>query len=283
MNHLDTNLRRMMPQDIPAGMRLKEIAGWNQTPADWERFLNAGPDGCFVAECEGRVVGTVTTISYEDRFAWIGMVLVDPDFRGGGIGTRLLEKAIAYLDARGIPTLKLDATPHGKPIYEKLGFVYEYEIERWALKRAAGDEPAPEARAEDLTAVLALDHEVFGASRDALLRSLANCAPQFVCAVRNAAEIRGYAFGRPGSLADHLGPWIAQDESAAGELLNTFLRRSNREMVFADCLKANPWARPLLRAHGFELSRPLTRMYRGINAHPGRSSLVCAVLGPEFG
>src|SRR4030095_4066173 len=27
--------------DIPAGMRLKEIAGWNQTEADWQRFLHA--------------------------------------------------------------------------------------------------------------------------------------------------------------------------------------------------------------------------------------------------
>src|SRR2546426_12200613 len=85
-------LRVMTIPDIPAGMRLKEIAGWNQTPADWERFLSASPEGCFVTEVEGRVVGTATTINYEDRFAWIGMVLVDPDYRGRGIGTRLLEK-----------------------------------------------------------------------------------------------------------------------------------------------------------------------------------------------
>ncbi|MBZ5564427.1 MAG: GNAT family N-acetyltransferase [Acidobacteriia bacterium] len=276
-------LRLMTLQDIPAGMRLKEIAGWNQMPADWERFLNASPDACFIAECEGRVVGTVTTISYEDRFSWIGMVLVDPDFRGRGIGTRLLEKAISHLDARGIPTLKLDATPQGKPIYEKLGFVSEYEIERWALRRAAGCAPTAEPAVEDLTTILALDHQVFGASRGDLLRSLANCAPQFVCVARHGTEILGYAFGRRGSLADHLGPWIAQDESAVGDLLETFLRRSHRDTVFVDCLQSNPWARSLLRAHGFGLSRPLTRMFRGPNAHPGRPSLVCAALGPEFG
>ncbi len=283
MNHETMCLRRMTMQDVPAGMRLKEIAGWNQTPADWERFLSASPDGCFVAECQGRVVGTVTTISYQDRFGWIGMVLVDPDFRGRGIGTRLLEKAISYLDARGIPTLRLDATPQGKPIYEKLGFVSEYEIERWALPRAGGGDPVPEPSTEDLTAILAFDCEVFGASREALLRSLASCAPQFVCAVRDRAEIRGYAFGRSGSLADHLGPWVARDESAAGELLDSFLRRSTRETVFVDCLPSNPSAQPLLCSHGFNFSRPLVRMYRGPNAHPGRASLVCAVLGPEFG
>ena len=38
-------LRIMTMADIPAGMRLKEIAGWNQTAADWKRFLEASPKG----------------------------------------------------------------------------------------------------------------------------------------------------------------------------------------------------------------------------------------------
>src|ERR1700740_2643423 len=104
-------LRAMAEADIPAGMRLKEISGWNQTAEDWGRFLNASPNGCFVAEFDSKVVGTAATISYEDKFAWIGMVLVDPKYRGRGIGTRLLEKTIAFLDEMRIPTMKLDATP----------------------------------------------------------------------------------------------------------------------------------------------------------------------------
>ena len=87
-------------------------------------------------EDDGKIVGTAATLSYENRFAWIGMVLVDPDYRNRGIGTSLLQRTIEYLDAAGIPTLKLDATPAGKPLYEKLGFVSEYEIDRWILKRS---------------------------------------------------------------------------------------------------------------------------------------------------
>src|SRR4029077_18041754 len=108
----------MTKTDIPAGMRLKELVGWNQTSDDWKRFLVASPDGCFVAEVDGQGCGTVTTISYEDRFAWIGMVLVDSEKRGRGIGTRLLERAIEHLDRHKIPAIKLDATPQGKALYE---------------------------------------------------------------------------------------------------------------------------------------------------------------------
>jgi GNAT superfamily N-acetyltransferase len=283
----------MTMADVGAGMRLKDLAGWNQTSADWERFLSASPDGCFVAEAEGRVVGTLTTIVYQGRFAWIGMVLVDPEFRGRGIGTRLLNRAIEHLDGRSIPTLKLDATPQGKPIYEKLGFLSEYEVERWTLVRPAGGEVWQSAIGNrksamgigppDLEDVFDLDSEVFGADRSALLRTLVSAAPDFTLAVREGEALAGYAFGRRGSLADHLGPWTAKQESVARELLEEFLGRSSRDRIFVDCLKSNPFAKTLLRARGFEFSRPLTRMYRGPNDHAGRPEWLCAVLGPEFG
>jgi len=277
------NIRLMTMTDVGAGMRLKDLAGWNQTSADWERFLSASPDGCFVAEAEGRVVGTVTTIAYQGRFGWIGMVLVDPEFRGRGIGTRLLNRAIENLDSRSIPTLKLDATPQGKPIYEKLGFVSEYEVERWTLARPARGTTAHTLGPPRLEDVLELDGEVFGADRSALLRTLVSAAPDFTLAVREHGGLAGYAFGRRGSVADHLGPWTAQQESVACELLDEFLARSSRDKIFVDCLKSNPFAKTLLRARGFEFSRPLTRMVRGPNDHPGRPEWLCAVLGPEFG
>lgn len=67
----------MTPEDIPAAVRLKDAAGWNQTAFDWERFISTRPQGCFAAESEGRLIGTSATITYEDRLAWIGMVIVD--------------------------------------------------------------------------------------------------------------------------------------------------------------------------------------------------------------
>ncbi len=277
------NLRTMTSDDIAAGMRLKSLAGWNQTLADWRCFLESSPRGCFAAEVEGKVVGTAATIVYEQRFAWIGMVLVDPEFRGRGIGTRLLEKTIEYLDAIGIRTMKLDATPAGRPIYQKLGFVDEYEIERWRLKRPrpqAAATPAPQAFAD---AVLQLDREVFGADRSPLLRSLASENPDFAMATERNGEIDGYTFGRRGTLADHLGPWMARDEKTAAGLLDEFLGRAGRETVFVDALKDRRFAGELLLARGFQVSRPLTRMVRGPNTFPGRPELLCSILGPEFG
>ena len=288
-NFLDAQLRIMTTADIPDGMRLKEIAGWNQTPTDWERFLQAGPDGCFVAlvdqaGVDAKVCGTATTIIYEGKFAWIGMVLVDPDFRGRGIGTDLLKKTIGYLDAKKIPSQKLDATPAGKPLYEKLGFVVEYELERWVLNREpAAEGSAPENEPVNLSDIFKWDREVFGADRSSLLGSLNATDPDFTLTASAEGALAGYALGRRGSRADHLGPWVARDETAARELLAEFLRRSRRETIFADCFTNNSFARRLLEERKFQSTRTLTRMYRGTNQDPGRPELICAALGPEFG
>jgi GNAT superfamily N-acetyltransferase len=276
----------MTPADVAAGMRLKDLAEWNQTKEDWERFLQAEPEGCFVAEWNGQVAGTVTTIIYERRFAWIGMVLVDPQLRGKGIGTALLLKAIDHLDAKKVPCVKLDATPQGKPIYARLGFRIEYEIERHSSTREASPQASPGRfpnPAQSIAPLLEMDREVFGADRSALLRSVVGSAPELITVTRRGGAVKGFALGRKGSRADHLGPWVAANARAAREVLEGFLLRSQRQVVIVDAVRDNAWAPALLAAHGFRFSRPLTRMFRGENAHPGRPDLLCAILGPEFG
>jgi len=283
-------LRTMTKLDIPSGMRLKEIVGWNQTVQDWGRFLAASPGGCFVAELDGKVCGTATTISYEERFAWVGMVLVDPEFRGRGLGATLLARAIEHLDASKVSTIKLDATPLGKPLYEKLGFMSEYEIERWTLRTSSASStkthrsrPPGLLSPDSLDSIFELDRDIFGADRSSLLESLHQEVPDFTFAIRNADIVEGYGFGRRGCYADHLGPWMATDAQVARQLLEAFLESCGRDTVVVDCLRSNTMARSLLQSFGFTYSRPLTRMYRGANLHPGRVERLCAILGPEFG
>lgn len=282
------HLRVMTEQDIPAGVRLNTLSGWNQTAVDWNRFLGRSPLGCFVMEHDGKVVGTATTICYEDRFAWIGMVIVDPGHRKQGIGTRLLAKTVEYLDDAHIATMKLDATPEGKPLYTELGFVDEYEIERWISKRPAGAALTRGVTCASLSEiqmeqVFRLDKELFGADRSFLLRSVFEETPKFATAVWENGLPQGYAFGRRGLFADHLGPWMARNRAGAEKILQEFLSRSSRETLIVDRMKSNAMAVELLAAHGFAPARPLTRMVRGPNSYPGRPDSLCAIFGPEFG
>ena len=68
-------LRLLKRADLAFADSVRALAGWNQTMEDWERFLSAEPDGCFLAEWNGASAGTATTTVYERELAWIGMVL----------------------------------------------------------------------------------------------------------------------------------------------------------------------------------------------------------------
>jgi len=118
----------MSEADLAAADELRRLAGWNQKPRDWQRLLAFEPRGCFVALRNGAVVGTVTTTVYGTALAWIGMMLVHPEHRRTGIATRLMNRALEYLNHRKVSGVKLDATPAGQPVYEKLGFVPEWRL-----------------------------------------------------------------------------------------------------------------------------------------------------------
>ena len=180
----------MTSADIPAGDAAEGTSGWNQT-GRLAAVSRAQSEGCFVAEVGAQVCGTVTTIPFEDRFAWIGMVLVDPEYRGRGFGTALLERAIHYLDELDLSALKLDATPQGKPLYEKLGFRSEYEIGRWTRRQPPGAAKPSLAGVREsaspalLASICEFDRQVFGADRSGLLKSLHEEAPELTLGILN--------------------------------------------------------------------------------------------------
>src|SRR4029078_13410286 len=99
-------LRPMQAGDIVSAMKLSEAEGWNQTEKDWQLFLENDGNICIVAETGSKVVGTPTAINYSNQVAWIGMVLVNKEFRGRGISQSLLSRVIEKLER--CKSIKLD-------------------------------------------------------------------------------------------------------------------------------------------------------------------------------
>lgn len=284
MEGLTTGVRPMTEADIDFGMELKNTVGWNQVRADWARLITLEPEGCFVATIDGQNVGTATTTTYEDKFGWVAMVLVHPDHRRKGIGTTLLDACINYLQAR-VATVKLDATPMGKKLYDTLGFVDEYVMERWMGRGIVGGEsrgvtPLTE---DELDALCAFDLPVFGADRSRLLRRFISEAGTVALCMMDGRQMLGYGIARPGSNSWQIGPVVAGNPSVAERLFRALLDRFPNEPVFADLLMPNPHVLDLARSLNFEKQRYLIRMYKGPNLHPGHPEYVYAATGPEKG
>jgi GNAT superfamily N-acetyltransferase len=279
------HLRSMQLDDIPIAMKLKTRANWNQMESDWKFLLSMNTEGNFVAIYDEKEVGTVTTITYPHAFSWIGMVLVDPAYRGLGIGTALLQQAIHHTKEKG--TIRLDATPQGEKLYRTLGFELERHLLR--VERKQTDflpEPTSKCHAIDthiVEQILKIDLAVFGANRARVLQYLLNVAPQYACYIERNGKIIGYCFGRPGSNFEHIGPIIAENYTDARHLLLTAMNSNPAGPFIVDVpAQAHQWINEL-KTVGFTIQRPFIRMHLGALVNPGDPSMSYAIAGPELG
>jgi len=297
----------MTIDDLRLGLRLSRQAGWNQLESDWRRFMNMQPDGCFVAELDGRPVGTTTTCIFES-VAWIAMVLVDEESRGRGVGKKLLKHSLDFLDGRKVKTVRLDATHLGRPLYEKLGFVPEYELVRFqgiaqssitpggSLKAAGfgdgGGKAVPKrhkaspsdshlAPPELFADMIEFDRRVTGTNRAKMLSLLFAELPENARIQRLGDKIDGFVTMRPGANAVQIGPCIAS-MNAGPALLSDALNRCAGKAVFVDMPTGNVHAMKIAESRGLEIQRRFTRMCRGekIKDNP---KAIWAGSGPEKG
>ena len=163
------------------------------------------------------------------------MILVEPDERGHGLGTRVFDEVLeraasARVSAGRLRAVGLDATP-GRPrplpparLPRRSG--------AWcacAPSREAARTASPARRARSLRPISTPFSSATGRS------SAPTAAP---CCARSRApppssrgsrsdggRVRGYCFGRHGDHADQLGPVVADDEELARELVLSRPRR----------------------------------------------------------
>jgi GNAT superfamily N-acetyltransferase len=279
------HIRHMTAADVLLGMRLKEQNGWNQLEMDWHRLLAFEPEGCFVAEWQGKPVATTCTTVFE-AVAWISMVLVDTAHRGLGIGSALVRHALDCLEARGVSSIRLDATPAGRPIYERLGFVPEYRLARYEgiFPVTAAIEPVEMLAAhapEHVDRVLEWDRGLTGTNRGRLLAQLFGEWPEVVRIVQREGQIEGYLTVRPGANALQIGPCLASAWAGPCLLMDAAQRFAGR-FAYIDIPTDNIPARAVAETLGLRVQRHLLRMTRGEPVREDRSQL-WASSGPEKG
>jgi GNAT superfamily N-acetyltransferase len=283
----------MTEAHLEGGLRLSRASGWNQTLEDWRLLLSLGPGLFRVAVRDGRVVASGGAARYGDALAWICMILVHPEERGRGLGRRVFDEVLARCraeqDGGRLRAIGLDATPAGRGLYERRGFAAGPALVRMLLAPDAAplSESAPAGlralRPEDLASVLARDRQVFGADREAVLRSALERAPELAwLGLGEGRRVAGYSFGRTGELASHVGPVVADDAALAARLVRACTSGARGRPLTLDA-RAEPGWVAALGALGFREQRPLTRMYLGEARPPALPAFEPVVFGPEFG
>jgi GNAT superfamily N-acetyltransferase len=106
----------------------------------------ASPEGIFVAEEGGEIVGYVSTrVDAEAGIGAIPNLAVAAGARGRGLGRRLIEHALDYFRSRGLALAKietLDQNPVGRHLYPACGFQEVARQIHYVRELKPGEPPA---------------------------------------------------------------------------------------------------------------------------------------------
>jgi GNAT superfamily N-acetyltransferase len=246
-------LEQFGPDEINSFMELAQDEEWVCDLWEFEFLFRTFPGGCFVARYGGRPAGFITAIRYGTS-GWVGNLIVRPELRGRGVGSLLMERALAALDEAGTATVWLTASRSGKPLYEKLGFTAIDVINRWVgsgLGNSSPEQPLP-ARIE----VIERDQSGWGDRRDSIIDAVISRGRLF--AADDAFMVCQHC-----SDGIQVGPWGGNGGSAPLLLAHAMSTAGDGKRIYLDVPLRNTTQSVLLSGSGFAIKGSTLLMYRG--------------------
>lgn len=237
--------------------------GWNPGIHDADCFYAADPNGFFLAERNGELVGCLSAVAYDEFFGFAGFYIVKPELRNGGIGHELIGRASAYMANR---TIGNDAVVAQQEAYKKYGFRMAYRNIRYRGTASSGMMNVSEIldlRNIPFSRLAAYDREMFPARRSNFLNCWINQPEGAALGYVKNGQLSGYGVIRKCRQGYKIGPLFADDEAIADQLFLALTGRISGKEYFLDVPEPNSAATRLVKRYNMQMVFETARMYSG--------------------
>jgi GNAT superfamily N-acetyltransferase len=245
---MDTvKFRTMTRDEVGTAVAWAAQEGWNPGLHDAECFWPTDPEGFFCAEEDGRIVGTVSVVNYDDRFSFAGLFIVDPAHRANGIGMQLYRHAMRHKGSRVVGG---DGVVAMVEKYQKDGGLFLHYNNARYEGTGGGSMPTGlvPARDVDFDSLVEFDTAHFPSRRETFLSHWVGQTGHFGLArLDQYGEILGYGVRRPCHTGHKIGPLFAKDRATAERILDGLRSGIPGEQFYLDIPVPNTGAVSLVK------------------------------------
>ena len=259
-------VRTMRAGELELALEWARQEGWNPGVDDAPAFWEADPSGFLIGAIGEVPVGCISVVRYGETFAFLGLYMLHPEFRGRGYGKQLWNRGMALAGNR---IIGLDGVVAQQENYRRYGFETAYRTLRYGgipQVPDVGEQARQVVPVTDgkLDALVHYDAEIFPGLRYSFIRAWCGTPERrksFI--VGGGSRVRGYGTIRRCFEGYKIGPLFANKPEVALALLGKLLAEAKGAPVYLDVPADNLAAIKLAEECGLSPVFETARMYRG--------------------
>ncbi|OGC52539.1 hypothetical protein A3B64_02605 [candidate division WWE3 bacterium RIFCSPLOWO2_01_FULL_37_24] len=264
---MNEKIGKMTKSELLIAVDWAKQEGWNPGLYDAEVFWKMDPDGFYALKREGKMIGSISGVSYNGKFGFGGIFIIKPEYRGEGLGTKLAKYLFKTLSLRldKDAVIGIDGVFKMQPIYEKWGFKFYHRNLRMEsiAEKHKYSRNVKIITVNDFEQILELDKECFGFDRTTFLKAWLSLPDSKSLKYVNESGLQGYGVIRKCITGYKIGPLFASNYETAEELFKGLTSYVAGETVYLDIPEINKNAVKLARKYNMKEMFGCARMYLG--------------------
>ncbi|GGE63754.1 GNAT family N-acetyltransferase [Priestia taiwanensis] len=278
------SIEQLNYKDVTKLLDLIYSVGWSYKENELLAVMDCTKSFGHVNE-DGQLVSSTVIAPYAAQLASVGLVIVHPDHQRKGLGQEIVEVCLRTIPSE-TPSI-LIATNEGKPLYEKLGFrtvshVNLYTCSEYHAEINASTYNVFPYRESDLSHLVKLDEEAFGAKRKEMVTARIGHSKQTIVVKNDDGEVLGFGISMEREDLLLLAPVIATNDEIATLIIH-HLAKGYPGKVRVDLPEGKEDYVLSLETLGFEKVAQAPIMMLGADELPKRNKNLYGISAQAFG